>query len=94
MFFLGLFFDLCVLNPMLFSLLLSQVTLVLILVVTSVDVPLLASGTSGLPLKGPLRMSFWLAKLMRKLHKWERRLRQPRRLHVAKQGSPRSTLRP
>jgi hypothetical protein len=39
---------------MLFSLLLSQVTLVLILVVTSVDVLLLASGTSVSPLKGPL----------------------------------------
>jgi hypothetical protein len=57
MFFLGLFFDLCVLNPMLSSLLLSQVTLALILVVTSMDVPLLASGTFGLPLKEPLRMS-------------------------------------
>jgi hypothetical protein len=73
MFFLGLFFDLCVLNPMLFSLLLSQVTLVLILVVTNVDVLLLASGTSVSPLKGPLRMSIWLAKLKRKLPKRQNR---------------------
>jgi hypothetical protein len=57
MFFLGLFFDLCVLNPLLFSLFLSQVDLALVLVVTSVDIPLLASGTFSLLLKEPLRMS-------------------------------------
>jgi hypothetical protein len=73
MFFLGLFFDLCVLNPMLFSLLLSQVTLVLVLMVTNVDVPLLASRTSVLLLKGPLRISIWLAKLTRKLPKRQNR---------------------
>jgi hypothetical protein len=58
---------LCVLNPLLFPLLLSQVALVLVLVVTSVAVLLFASGTFGLPLKEPLRMSTCLAKLMRRL---------------------------
>jgi hypothetical protein len=57
MFFLGLFFDLCVLNPMLSSLFLSQVALALVLIVIRMDVPLLASGTFGLPLEEPLRMS-------------------------------------
>jgi hypothetical protein len=57
MFCLGLLFDLCVLNPMLFSLFLSQVDLALVLIMTSMDVPLLTSGTFGLPLKEPLRMS-------------------------------------
>jgi hypothetical protein len=47
-----------------------------------------------LPLKEPLRMSTWLAKLMRRLLKRPHMLKQPRRLHVAKQGCPRSTLRP
>jgi hypothetical protein len=70
------------------------VTLALILFVTSVDVLLLASGTFGMPLKEQLRMSIQLAKLMRRLLKRLHRLRQPRRLHVAKQGCPRSTLRP
>jgi hypothetical protein len=71
---------------MLFSLLLSQVTLVLVLVVTNVDVPLLASGTSILALKGPLRTNIWLAKLTRKLPKRQNRRRRSRRLHAAKQG--------
>jgi hypothetical protein len=77
MFFQGLFFDLCVLNPLLFSLFLSQVALAIVLVVTSVDVPLLASETFGLPLKEPLRMSTYLAKLMRRLLKRLHRLKQP-----------------
>jgi hypothetical protein len=57
MFFLGIFFDLCVLNPMLFSLFISQVALALVLVVTSMDIPLHVSRTFDLPLKEPLRMS-------------------------------------
>jgi hypothetical protein len=93
MFFLGLFFDLCVLNPILFSLLLSQLTLVLILVVTNIDVLLLASGTSVSLLKGPLRMSIWLTKLTRKLPKRQNRRRQPRRLLATKQGCLGLTLR-
>jgi hypothetical protein len=86
MFFLGLFFDLCVLSPMLFSLLLSQVTLVLVLVMTNVDVLLLASGTSVLLLKGPLRMSIWLTKLTRKFPKRQNKRRRPRRQLADKQG--------
>jgi hypothetical protein len=58
---------LCVLNPLLFSLFLSQVILVPVLVVTSVAVLLFASGTFGLPLKEHLRMSIYLGKLMRRL---------------------------
>jgi hypothetical protein len=58
---------LCVLNPLLFSLFLSQVTLVPILVVTSVAALLFASGTFILPLKELLRMSTYLGKLMRRL---------------------------
>jgi hypothetical protein len=50
-------FDLCVLNPLLFSLFLSQVALALVLVVTSMVIPLLASRTFGLPLKELLRIS-------------------------------------
>jgi hypothetical protein len=68
--------------------------LALVLVVTSVVVPLLTSKTFGLPLKEPLRMSTYLAKLKRRLLKRLHRLKQPRRLHVTKQRAPRSTLRP
>jgi hypothetical protein len=71
---------------MLFSLLLSQVTLVLVLVETNVDVLLLASRTSILLLKGPLRTSIWLTKLTKKLPKRQNRRRQPRRLLATKQG--------
>jgi hypothetical protein len=85
---------LCVLNPLLFSLFLTQVALALVLVMTSVVVPLLTSGTFGLPLKEPLRKSTYLAKLKRRLLKRLHRLKQPRRLHVANQGHPMSTLRP
>jgi hypothetical protein len=59
-------FDLCVLNPLLFSLFLSQVTLVPVLVMTSVAALLFASGTFSLPLKEHLRMSTYLGKLMRR----------------------------
>jgi hypothetical protein len=84
---------LCVLNPLLFSLFLSQVALAPVLVVTSVVVLLLASGTFGLLLKEPLRMSTYLFKIKKRLLKRLDRLKKPRRLHVAKQGRHRSTLR-
>jgi hypothetical protein len=63
------------------------VALALVLVVTRVVVLLLVSGTFGLPLKEPLRMSTYLAKLKRRLLKRLHRLKQPRRLHVASKGA-------
>jgi hypothetical protein len=65
-----------VLNPLLFSLFLSQVTLVPILVVTSVAALLFASGTFGLPLKELLRMSTCLGKLTRRLLRRQQGRRQ------------------
>jgi hypothetical protein len=67
---------LCVLNPLLFSLFLSQVTLVPVLVVTSVAALLFASGTFMFPLKELLRMSTCLGKLMRRLLRKQQGRRQ------------------
>jgi hypothetical protein len=67
---------LCVLNPLLFSLFLSQVTLVPVLIVTSVAALLFASETFILPLKELLRMSTCLGKLMRRLLRKQQGRRQ------------------